>query len=166
VANPQERTPATCDICRKHRGEGPLGGQLIGQVDGFWVYHAPPDESGLTALGYLYIESDRHAGYLADLTDEEAEALGRLRSRLAAALRETLDPELVLAAVIGRGQAHFHEHLFCRHRGTPDGLPWHASDEAAPRVDLQGIAKLVDQLKETLEDTRSGRQPARDIRER
>ena len=162
MSNPQPWTLVTCEICRKHRGAGPLGGQLIGRVDGFWVYHAPPDESGLTALGYLSIESDRHAGYLADLTDEEAEALGRLRSRLAAALRETLDPELVLAAVIGRGMAHFHEHLFCRHRGTPQGVPWHASDEAAPRVDLQRIAGLIDRLKLTLEDNRSGRRPTRD----
>jgi len=143
-------TPLSCDICRKHRGEGPLGGPLVGRVDGFWVYHAPAGDSGLSALGYLYIESDRHAAYLADLTDEEAEALGRLRSRLAAALRDILDPDLVLAAVIGRGLPHFHEHLFCRHRGTADGVPWHASDEAAPQVDAQRVAELVKRLKDVL----------------
>ena len=94
-------TRETCEICRKHRGDGPLDGQLVARLEGFWVYHAPPGEDGLAPLGYLYVESDRHAPYLADLTAEEAAAVGRLRSQLAAALREALDPEFVFAAVIG-----------------------------------------------------------------
>ena len=81
-------TRETCEICRKHRGDGPLKGQLVARLEGFWVYHAPPGEDGLAPLGYLYVESDRHAPYLADLTAEEAAAVGRLRSQLAAALRE------------------------------------------------------------------------------
>lgn len=152
MAIPQPLTPETCDICRTHRGEGPRGAQLVGVVEGFWVYHAPPDDSGLASFGYLYIESDRHAGYLADLTDDEAAALGRLRTRLAAALRKTVDPEFVFAAVIGRGIAHFHEHLFCRHRGTAPDVPWDASDEAAPRADEARVAELVSGLREALAD--------------
>ncbi len=140
-------SPETCDICRRHRGEGSLDSQLVGVFDGFWVYHAPADDSGLAPLGYLYIESDRHAGHIDDLTDDEAAALGRLRSRLAGALREALDPEFVFAAVIGRRVAHFHEHLFCRHRGTPADVPWEASDEASPRADPTRVAALVEHLR-------------------
>jgi ATP adenylyltransferase len=146
----QASTAESCDICRKHRGEGPLEGQLVGLSDGFWIYHAPPDDSGLAPLGYIYVESDRHASYLADLTDAEAAALGRLRSRLAAALREALDPELVFAAVIGRGIAHFHEHLFVRHRGIAADVPWYASDEAAPRADAARVAELVERVRNGL----------------
>lgn len=147
MANFPKLGPETCDLCRKHRREGTQQGELIGIVDGFWVYHSPPDETGLASLGYLYLESDRHAPYLADLTDEEAAALGRLRARLAAALREAFDPEFVFAAVIGRGIAHFHEHLFVRHRGTAPDVPWDRSDEAAPRADQARVDELVRRLR-------------------
>jgi len=132
-----------CEICAKHRGEGPLGGELVARLDGFWVFHAPPGEDGLAALGHLFIESERHAPYLDDLTDQESAALGRLRTRLTRALRAELDAEHVFAAVIGRGIAHFHEHVFVRHAGTPVDVPWHQSDEAAPRADRTAVAELA-----------------------
>jgi len=50
-----------CQICAKHRGEGPLGGELVTRIDGFWIYHAPAGKDGLASLGHLLIESDRHA---------------------------------------------------------------------------------------------------------
>ena len=140
----------SCDICRKHRGEGPLRGELVVFSDGFWLYHAPPDNSGLAPLGYFFLESDRHAPYFADLTDQEASALGRLRSRVAAALREALDPEFVFAAVIGQGMAHFHEHVFARHRGIGADVPWYASDEAAPRADEARVRQLVEHVQDLL----------------
>lgn len=139
-----------CQICAKHRGEGPLKGALVGRWAGFWVYHFPPGDDGLAPLGYVFIEADRHAPYLADLTDEEAAALGRLRTRLAHALREALDAEHVFAAVVGRGVPHFHEHLFARHRGTPADVPWHKSDEHAPRVDATTVSELAGRLVELL----------------
>jgi ATP adenylyltransferase len=134
---------ADCQICAKHVGEGPLKGELVGRWDGFWVYHAPPGDDGHAPLGYLFIETDRHAPYLADLTDDEAAALGRLRARLASALREALEAEFVFSAVIGTGVPHFHEHLLARHRGTPADVPWHASDEAAPRATESEVARLA-----------------------
>jgi ATP adenylyltransferase len=146
-----------CQICQKHRGAGPLRGTLVVALDGFWVYHAPADEAGRAALGYLFIESDRHAPYLADLTDDEAAALGRIRSRLAATLRDALEAELVLAAVVGRGVAHFHEHVFVRHKGTPPDVPWHASDDAAPRADEAAVGELVDKLRYALNESDEGR---------
>jgi ATP adenylyltransferase len=142
---------ADCPICLKHRGEGPLRGELIGRTDHMWVYHAPPDGEGLASLGHLFIESDRHAPHVADLTPDESAELGRLRTRLASAIREATDAEFVLAAVIGIGVDHFHEHLFIRPRGTPAEVPWHESDEAAPRVDPEGVRRLRDQLRPCLE---------------
>jgi ATP adenylyltransferase len=135
-----------CLICAKHRGEGPLKGELVGRRDGFWVYHAPPGDDGLAPLGYLIIETDRHAPYLADLTDAEAAALGRLRTRMALALRDELDVPLVFAAVVGRGVAHFHEHVMPRHSSVPDDVPWHQSDEAGPHADAATIADLARRL--------------------
>lgn len=137
-------------ICARHRGEGPLKGQLVWRGDGFWVYHGPPDEDGLAPLGYLVIESDRHTPSLADLTDAEAAALGRLRSRLADALRNELDVDHVFTAVIGRHVPHFHEHLLPRHRGVPAEVPWHQSDEAGPQADAPAVADLARRVAERL----------------
>jgi ATP adenylyltransferase len=139
-----------CPICAKHRGEGPLKGELVGSWEGFWVYHAPPAEDGTAQLGYLFIETDRHAPHLEDLTNEEASALGLLRSRLGRALTEALDAENVFAAVIGRGVPHFHEHLFVRHRGTAPEVAWDDSPEAAPRADATAVAELARRLAATL----------------
>ncbi len=135
-----------CPICAKHRGEGPLGGELVARHDGFWVYHAPPDDDGGAPLGYLFVESDRHVPYLADLTDDEAAALGRLRTRLARGLTAELDPAFVFAAVIGTGVAHFHEHLVPRHRATPTAIPWHRSGESAPPASAAEVADLTRRL--------------------
>ncbi|OGO56903.1 MAG: hypothetical protein A2V84_11280 [Chloroflexi bacterium RBG_16_70_13] len=142
-----------CQICAKHRGEGPLGGELVTRIDGFWIYHAPAGKDGLASLGHLLIESDRHAPYLDNLNKTEAAALGRLRTRLAGALRAELAVEQVFAAVIGRGIAHFHEHVFARHAGTPDDVPWHLSDEAAPRADRAAVTELARRLGQRLTTT-------------
>ena len=140
-----------CEICAKHRGEGPIKGQLVGRYAGFWVYHGQPGADGLSALGHLIIESDRHAPYLADLTDAEAAALGRLRSQVALTLREELAVPFVFAAVIGTGIAHFHEHLLPRHPDVPPEVLWHQSDEAGPQADAEAVAELADRLAERLE---------------
>jgi hypothetical protein len=47
------------------------------------VSHRPVGEDGTTVLGYLYVESRRHVAYLADLSDAEAEATGRVVTRAA-----------------------------------------------------------------------------------
>lgn len=141
-----------CQICAKHRGEGPLGGELVGRWDGFSVYHAPPAADGTAALGYVFIETDRHAPHLEDLTDGEAAALGRLRSRLARALVRELDAENVFSAVIGRGVPHFHEHVFVRHRGTAAEVQWDASPDVAPRADPATVRDLASQLARHLRD--------------
>ena len=136
-----------CDICLKHEGKGPLTGELVGRTPDFWVYHAMADEQGMAHLGWLFIESDRHAPYLADLTEDEAAALGVLRTRLASALRDEVDAELVLTFVIGLGIAHFHEHLVPRHAGTPHDLPWYDSAEALPKADAGRVADLAARLR-------------------
>jgi ATP adenylyltransferase len=142
-----------CDICLRHRGRGPLSGQLIGRSDGFWVYHAMADKDGMARLGWLFIESDRHVPYLADLNADEAAALGVLRTRLANALRKEVNAELVLTFVIGMGIAHFHEHLVPRSAATPREVPWYESDEALPKAEPSRVAELAHRLRKALEFT-------------
>lgn len=139
-----------CVICLKHRGEGPLTGQLIARVDEFWVYHARTDDEGRSPLGWLFIESDRHASYIWDLGEGESANLGRLRTRLARALRDELGAEFVITLVIGMGVAHFHEHLIPRMRGAPADLHWHQSDEALPKAMPDEVAALAERLRRAL----------------
>jgi ATP adenylyltransferase len=137
---------ADCPICAKHCGEGPLGGELVARLDGFRIYHAQPGEDGRASLGYLFIESERHAPHLDDLTDEEAAGLGVLRTRLARALRAEIAPSHVFTAVIGRNMEHFHEQVVARFPATPEDVPWHRSDEYAPRADAEEVADLARRL--------------------
>jgi diadenosine tetraphosphate (Ap4A) HIT family hydrolase len=65
-------------------------------------------------------------------------------------LTEALEPENVFSAVIGRGVPHFHEHLFVRHRGTAPDVPWHRSDEVAPRADADAISHLAERLAQAI----------------
>lgn len=136
-----------CDICLKHQGRGRLSEQLIGRPEGFWVYHPMADEEGMARLGWLFIESDRHVPYLADLNPDEAAALGVLRTRLADALREEVDAQLVLTFVIGMGIAHFHEHLLPRMPDTPKDVAWYDSEEALPKADARQVADLAERLR-------------------
>ncbi|MBA2569827.1 MAG: histidine triad (HIT) protein [Chloroflexi bacterium] len=135
-----------CIICAKHRGEGPLGGELVAAADGFRVYHASPAEDGRASLGHLFIETERHVAYVTELTDDEAGALGRLRTRLARALMDETSVERTFAMVIGTSVAHFHEHVMARHTGTPKEVPWYRSHEAAPRADVATVRDLARRL--------------------
>lgn len=136
-----------CPICAKHRGEGPLAGELVGRREGLWVYHAPPGDDGLAPLGYLLIETDRHVPYLADLSAGEAASVARLRTRLARALRDALDVEFVFAAVIGTGVAHFHEHLLPRRSREPRDVEWQRSADLLERADPEAVRRLATDLR-------------------
>ena len=133
------RTP--CVICAKHRGEGPLRGELVASVDGIRIYHRV-DDDGSAPLGYLFIETERHAPYVSDLTPDEARAVGWIRTEVARALREAVSAEYVFAMVIGTGADHFHEHVFARHPGAEADLPWHDSHQQAPRGTPEAVARL------------------------
>ncbi len=144
-----------CSICQKHVGSGTLKGELVGRSNRFWVWHAPPESDGRTRLGHLLVESDRHVPHLADLTADEAEELGRLRTRMAYALRRALNVEFVMASVIGMGVAHFHEHIYARPTRDPDDIGWYDSDQLLDLVDHAALARLSDQLRPALEEANS-----------
>ena len=139
-----------CVICLKHRGEGPLTGQLIARIGGFEIWSARTDEEGRAPLGYLFIESEQHVPYVADLGDDDAAALGLLRTRLARALRDVLGADFVVNAVIGLGVPHFHEHFVPRMPGTPPEVAWHDSDSALPWVGPDEVAELGARLRDKL----------------
>jgi len=131
-----------CPLCAKQRGEGAFVCPVIYADDLVVVTHRATG-----SLGYAFIETTRHVPYVHQLTDAEAAAVGRIRSRVAAALAVELPVEHVFTMVVGTGVAHFHEHVFVRHVGTPPDLPWDAPWAGAPTGDIDS---LVDRLRDRL----------------
>jgi histidine triad (HIT) family protein len=147
--------PADCFICRKHSGEIEIAGGAI--VDDELVYAAhvwetPDGVPDSTYIGYVIVETKRHAPSFADLTAEEAEAVGRLGARLSAAMKDALGADHVFVAVIGTGVPHFHMHLLARYPNTPPELPWHRVDEweGAPRGRAESVARAAERIRASL----------------
>jgi ATP adenylyltransferase len=140
---------ADCIICAKHRGEGPLTGELVWQDEHVLVYHRAPDDEGTAVLGHVFVETRRHAPFVDSLTEAEAAAVGVAAWRAARALRAELRPEFVFSAIIGRGVPHFHQHVFARHEGTPDEFTWLDSHSwpDAPRGGPAELAELAQRLR-------------------
>ena len=144
-----EHAELGCLICAKHRGEGPLVGPRVWEDEHMLVSHRPVGEDGTTVLGYLYVETRRHVPYLADLSDAEAEVIGRTVRRAARGLRTELGADFVFSAIAGMGIAHFHQHLFVRHAGTPAEYGWMAGDQwpDAPRGPTPMVVELCSRLR-------------------
>lgn len=133
-----------CVICAELRGEGPY----VWQDALVRVSHLQPDE-GPVVLGHVIVETRRHAAHLDGLTDAEAAAVGTAARDAARALRAELDVEYVHAAVVNARIEHFHQHVYVRHRGTPEEYRWHDADEwpDAPHGDAETVAAFSDRLR-------------------
>ncbi|HEX8487838.1 MAG TPA: HIT domain-containing protein [Propionibacteriaceae bacterium] len=127
-----------CPICSKHRGGGPLTGPVVYADELVLVTHRAGG-----ALGYAFIETRRHVASLDQLTDREAGVVGAVRTRLTRALRDELQVDSVHAMVAGLAVPHFHEHVFVRHRGTPEQLPWWQQWDGAPCGDTDALARRL-----------------------
>jgi diadenosine tetraphosphate (Ap4A) HIT family hydrolase len=119
------------------------------------ISHRPVVEDGTAVLGYLYVESRRHAPYLADLTDAKAETIGRAVRCVARGLRTELNADVVFSAIVGMHVPHFHQHVFARRTGTPAEHGWMAGDQwpDAPRGTASDVVELCSRLRHYLDDS-------------
>ena len=152
-------TATDCFVCRKHAEPGPLlPGGPVGEDELAVVSHlapaAPGRSGGPVYLGHLFVEPRRHVPGLADLTGDEARAVGWGCTRASRALREAAGAEHVYAAVIGDHVPHLHVHLLPRYPGTPREYWWTRVDEwpDARRGLEPEITELVRSLREYLAD--------------
>jgi histidine triad (HIT) family protein len=148
-------TDRDCFICRKHRGELAVAGGPVVDDDRLFASHAWETPDGVPEevyIGHVFVETKRHAASFADLTAEEAGAVGRLAASLSAALKDALGADYVFAAVIGTGVPHFHLHLLARYPGTPAELDWTRVDEweGAPRGGEAEVAEAVGRIRASL----------------
>jgi histidine triad (HIT) family protein len=143
-----------CFVCRKHRGQEPVPGGPIYQDALTHVSHAVLGQEDRAYLGWCLVEPRRHVPGLGDLSDEEAQAIGRLVARLSRALQAELHAEKVYAFVLGDRVPHLHVHLVPRHPGAPREFWGVHVDEwpEAPRGDEREIEALVTRLRARLRE--------------
>src|SRR5512135_1369613 len=146
---------ASCLVCRKHRGEVPPPGGIIFENDLLYISHAQlwGDEKD-HYLGHVFVEPQRHVAELANLTDEEAQAIGLYTSRVAKALLHTEGMEHIYTFVIGDGVPHVHVHVIGRYPGAPREY-WGAKVDdwpGAPRGGEAEIAQVAARLRAYLDE--------------
>lgn len=143
-----------CYICDKHRtGDGVITGDEL-MVLGHVLPDAPGSD-GRVYLGHLIVEPRRHVQGLADLTPDEAAALGQWAAKGARALQA----EHVYSSVVGHQVDHLHLHLIPRYAGTPREYWWPRLDEwpDAPVGGQPEVTRLVDDIRARLDVERRGR---------
>ncbi|HEX5572882.1 MAG TPA: HIT family protein, partial [Ktedonobacterales bacterium] len=106
-----DSTTATCVACRANRGAIVAPGGAL-YDDGLWRLEHTFEP--IPMVGWLVLKPPRHVESLADLTADEAAALGPLLQRITRAMRETLAPAKVYAALFAESVAHLHIHLIPR----------------------------------------------------
>ncbi|MBN1267786.1 MAG: HIT family protein [Anaerolineales bacterium] len=116
----KNKTTSNCLVCRKHRGEFAVPGGVIYEDDLVFISHAQlfGDETE-HYLGHIFVETKRHIPELADMTEEEAQAVGLYTSRIARALIATEGVEHVYSFFIADGVPHVHLHIIGRYPGAP-----------------------------------------------
>jgi diadenosine tetraphosphate (Ap4A) HIT family hydrolase len=132
-----------CLVCRKHRGEVTAPGGLIFTNNLISIYHAQIwGEEKDHYLGHIFVESNRHIPELADLTEQEAQAIGLYVSRVAKALLQTEGMEHVYSFYIGDGVPHVHIHVIGRRPGAPREY-WGAKVDDWPGAPRGGEAEIA-----------------------
>ncbi|TWP49596.1 histidine triad (HIT) protein [Lentzea tibetensis] len=129
-----------CLICAKHRGAGELAGPVVWRDSLVVVSHRL---GGFP--GYLFVETVRHVPFFDGLSGDEVVAVARAVHTAGRALRAELSPLFVFSLIAGRGVAHFHQHVFVRHPGTPEEVDWTWTE--APVVSEPEIDALCERLR-------------------
>jgi len=142
---------ASCLFCDRLRSPTAIPGGAIYEDDLVHASHYMDEETEY--LGYLLIQTKRHAAGVAELTDEEAQAVGLTATRLARALKAVVGAEKVYTYVFGEKVPHFHCLVVARYRGVPEEY-WRLNLgdwPEAPRGNAEAVAELARRLRRTLE---------------
>lgn len=145
-----------CFVCQKHRGEIDVPGGAIYEDELVYASHIViPEGKPDVYLGTLFVEPKRCVPGFGDLTRAEAERVGLVASRLAAALQASERAEHVYLFVLGAHVPHLHLWLAPRYPGTPRefwGLRL-AEWPDAPKGGRAEIAALCERIRSHLHAT-------------
>ena len=110
--------PAGCVRCAEVEGRAATPGGVI-HDDGLWhVTHHP---GAYTDPGELIVKTRRHCESVADLTAEEAAALGPVLRAAVGVIEQVVGPERVYVLSFGERVRHLHFFLLPRTRDLPAG---------------------------------------------
>jgi len=144
-----------CLFCDIQRGLRPPAGGPIYEDEFVYAHHADFDD-GPAYLGRLAVETKRHTPDFADLTPDEAQAVGLLISRLSHTLKVCTGAEKVYVEFYAEVTPHLHTFLTARYPGTPaEYLRWNVGNwPSAPRGGVDEITALCQRLRSTLANMR------------
>lgn len=140
-----------CLVCRKQANDPPPLGGVIHRDNLVYISHAQQwDDKPDVYLGHLMLETRRHVAELAELTSDEARAVGLWSARLAEALMATTGVEHVYSFVIGDAVPHLHIHLIGRYPGAPQEYRGPRVDDwpEAPRGGEAEVGQLNSQVRD------------------
>ena len=138
-----------CFVCAKHAAGSDVVGGVIYEDEVAYVGHLLPPQIQNTYLGYLMVEPKRHVTGWGELTDDEAEAMGRLVNRAGRSLKESEGAEHIYSVVMGDAVPHLHIHVIPRYPGTPREFWGHRVGEwpDAPRGGAEAIEAICRRLR-------------------
>ena len=137
-----------CLFCQIPVGEIPVPGGMIYEDELVCACHY--SHSGTPEyLGNILVQPKRHAKTFAELTDDEARAMGLLIARVARALGGCCGAERAYVEFYGEVSPHLHVFLTARYPGVPSGYwRWKIGDwPDAPRGGVAEIAALSERLR-------------------
>jgi histidine triad (HIT) family protein len=140
-----------CLFCKIQQGAEPPAGGPIYEDELVYAQHADFD-NGPAYLGRLVVETRRHVPDFAELTADEAQAVGLVISRLSRALKRCTGAEKVYVEFYAEVTPHLHVFLTPRYPGAPAEY-WrgHAGEwPEAPRGGEPEIAALCQRLRSAL----------------
>jgi diadenosine tetraphosphate (Ap4A) HIT family hydrolase len=125
--------------------------RIVYEDDHFYVIH-PLDDDQPTYLGSLMTVTRRHIASFAELTADEAQAIGLLLARVTRALKATTGAGHAYAYFFGEGFHHLHVFTVARYDAMPaefvrlDVERW----PAAPRGAVAEVEALCVQLRASM----------------
>lgn len=143
---------ADCEFCAWREALAATPGGAIYEDDLVIARHTYDGPGEATYLGALVLQPKRHAT-LAELTDDEARAVGWLAARLSRALTICTGAEKVYAYSFGEAFDHLHLFIVARYPGAPREYVRLRAQEwpGAPRGGAREVAALVEWLRATLD---------------
>jgi histidine triad (HIT) family protein len=112
-------TSATCLFCGGAHLRAQSPGRVVFEDDRFYVVH-PLDAGEPTYLGSLVTVTKRHVPSFAELTADEAQALGLLLARLSRGLKAATGAGHAYVYFFGEGVRHLHVFTVARYDDMPD----------------------------------------------
>ena len=157
VTSTNDAPASDCPICAKQQGAaGTVVGGPIYADDLLYVHHAyMPDKP--TFLGFVRLETRRHVPSFAELTPDEAQAIGLMEHRLSRALKECAGADHAYAFFYGDHVPHLHILIWARYPGTPREYWRERVDEwsGSPLGGAEEVAALSQRLRDYLNNQAS-----------